>query len=81
MARAKKKAIKYEKPWVSALKRIFHFFTLSPVWQILLIIAFIAVIAWQWGNITRWYEENIFRAFGWGIFILTAAVITLITII
>ena len=81
MAKAKKKAAKVEKPGASVLRKILHFFTLTPVWQILLIAAIIAVIAWQWGNITTWYEQNIFRTFGWGVFILLAAVITLVTVI
>ncbi|MBN2074794.1 MAG: DNA translocase FtsK [Dehalococcoidales bacterium] len=79
--KAKKKAVQLEKPGVSVLRNILHFFTLTPVWQILLIAVIIGVIAWQWGNITRWYEQNIFRTFGWGVFILIAAVITLVTVI
>ena len=82
MAKVKKKAVKFEKPSNgSVFRKIFHFFTLTPVWQIILITAVIAVIAWQWGNITNWYEQNIFKSFGWGIFILLAAVITLVTVI
>ena len=81
MAKAKKQAVKVEKPGVSVLKKILHFLTLTPVWQILLIAAIIVVIAWQWGNITTWYEQNIFRTFGWGVFILLAVVITLVTVI
>ena len=79
--KAKKKAVPVERPGVSVLKNILHFFTLTPVWQILLIAAIIGVIAWQWGNITNWYEQNVFRTFGWGVFILIAAAITLVTII
>src|SRR4030042_3052819 len=81
MAKAKKKADKIGKPRRSVFGSILHFFTLTPVWQILLIAAIIAVIAWQWGNITTWYEQNIFRTFGWGILILLAAAITLVTVI
>ncbi|HEY94642.1 MAG TPA: DNA translocase FtsK [Dehalococcoidia bacterium] len=81
MAKAKKKAEKFVSPRRSAFGSILRFFTLTPVWQILLIVAVIALIAWQWGNITAWYEQNIFRTFGWGIFILLGAVITLVTVI
>lgn len=81
-AKAKKKAVKIAaKPEGSMVKSVLRFFTLTPVWQILLIAAIIAVIAWQWGNITAWYEQNVFKTFGWGIFILLAAVITLVVII
>ena len=79
--KAKKKAAPVERPGVSVLTNILHFFTLTPVWQIILIAAVIGVIAWQWGNITNWYEQNVFRTFGWGVFILIAAAITLVTII
>ena len=79
--KAKKKTIQVERPGISAVRNTLHFFTLTPVWQILLIAAIIGVIAWQWGNITEWYQQNIFRTFGWGIFILIAAVITLVTVI
>ncbi|MFC1947987.1 DNA translocase FtsK [Chloroflexota bacterium] len=81
MAKAKKKADKFAKPGGSVLRNVLRFFTLTPVWQILLIAAIIVVIAWQWGNITTWYEQNVFRTFGWGVFILLAVVITLVTFI
>ncbi len=81
MARGKKKADKFAKPNRSAIRGIFHFFTLTPVWQIILIAGIIGIIAWQWGNITNWYEQNVFKTFGWGIFILLATVITLVTVI
>ncbi|UCC15881.1 MAG: DNA translocase FtsK [Dehalococcoidales bacterium] len=80
-AKVKKKAEKFGEPRGSVFRSVLHFFTLTPVWQILLITAVIALIAWQWGNITTWYRENVFRIFGWGILILIAAAITLVTVI
>ncbi len=65
----------------SVFGSLLRFFALTPVWQIILIAAVVAIVAWQWGNITNWYRVTVFRTFGWGILILLTAVITLVTMI
>jgi DNA segregation ATPase FtsK/SpoIIIE, S-DNA-T family len=58
-----------------------NFFANPAVWQILFIAITIAIIVWQWPNITDWYINNVYRLFGWGFFLLLAVVITLVTVI
>jgi S-DNA-T family DNA segregation ATPase FtsK/SpoIIIE len=65
----------------SFLGGLFRFFTLGPVWQLILLAAIIGVICWQWGNITSWFTSNVFRLFGWGLIFLIIAVVTLVVVV
>lgn len=65
----------------STTRKILGFFTLSPVWQLLLTATIVGVLIWQWGNITDWYLDNVFTLFGWGILIVVGVVGTFVTIV
>jgi S-DNA-T family DNA segregation ATPase FtsK/SpoIIIE len=78
---AKKSKVPEEFKHPSMWGRIFRFFTLSPVWQILLLAVIIVLIVVFWGNITDWYTDTIYRMFGWGAVLLAAVIVTVITVI
>ena len=58
----------------------FNFVTQAPVRRLLLTIAIVAVIWWQWGNITT-AAENTWALFGWGLLIIAGAICTIIGVI
>ncbi len=57
--------------------RLFRFLTSTPVWQLILIAAAVAVIWWQWSNITSW-ATGVLRLFGWGLILIIIAAGTLV---
>lgn len=58
-----------------------HFMARGPVWQTLLFVVAVVVIVLQWGNITAWYKDTVYRLFGWGVLLLLAVIITVLTLI
>ncbi len=59
---------------------LFRVLSSAWFWEFVLLVAVIAVICWQWGNITSWFTSNVFRIFGWGLIFLIAVIATLVVI-
>ena len=59
---------------------IFHFLTLPPVRSLILIIIIVALLFWQWSNISL-LATDILRLFGWGLVFIVIAVGTLVGLV
>jgi len=78
---AKKKAETKHKPkGKSGWSEFFHFIALPPVRRLILVVIIIALLYWQWNNITSLANKT-FSLFGWGFVFLIAALVTLIVVI
>ena len=65
------------KPWG---KQFLHFIIQPPVRRLILILIIIGVLWWQWENITSLTDKT-FALFGWGLFFLFGALVTLIVVV
>ena len=64
----------------SGWSQFFHFIALPPVRRLILIVIIIALLYWQWPNITLLANET-FARFGWGFVFLIATFVTLVIVI
>ena len=61
-----------------------RFFTSVWTWRIILLLAFIALFAWQWGNITDFIQnflDGTYGALGWGLILIIFAVIVAVSVL
>ena len=84
---AKRKATKNDKPkprskpaGESGWHRFWHFIIQPPVRRLILILIIIALLFWQWKNITSLADKT-FALFGWGFVFLVGAFGTLIVVV
>jgi len=60
--------------------RLFHFVTLPPVRSLILLIIIVAILFWQWSNITL-LATDILRLLGWGLVFIVIAAGTLVGLV
>ena len=86
--RRKSKGIS-DKPRVKPKRRsfwgkLFHFIVSPLVRRLILLGAIIAVLVWQWSNLTSWVvsvRESTLELFGWGLILIAIAVLVIIGMI
>ena len=84
-ANIKSKPTKKSKPAEKAKRKsgrggVFHFLTLPPVRSLILVIIIVALLFWQWPNITL-LATDILALFGWGLIFIAIAIGTIVGLV
>jgi len=68
----------------SFLGRLFHFIVSPLVWRLILLVAIVAVLFWQWGRLVLWFAgvtKGTVELFGWGLVLVAVTIITIMGMI
>jgi len=68
----------------SLLGGVFHLIASPLVRRLILLVIIVAVLFWQWGRITSWFDdvtESTVELFGWGLVLIAIAVIVMMGLI